>query len=83
MQIRDFGSALFQNSLRNPHFPNFSAYFEAFCGIRIPQFAFRNPQFPQLIKRRQVRNAGFRVETAAHPFDENFHAVPGGDEPGH
>ena len=31
----------------------------------------------------QVRNACFRVETAAHPFDENFHAVPGRDEPGY
>jgi hypothetical protein len=29
----------------------------------------------------QIRNPGFGVETAAHPFDENFDAVPGRDKP--
>src|SRR5260370_8746825 len=32
-------------------------------------------------ERHQVRNACFRAEAAAHPFDQNFDAVPGGDEP--
>src|SRR3974377_697405 len=29
---------------------------------------------------RQISNAGFRTETAAHPFDQNLNAVSCGDQ---
>src|SRR5260221_6675144 len=51
------------------------------CGftLRIPHSAISWPRFGQ---RRQVSNGGFGEQAATHPFNENFHAVPGGNEAG-
>src|ERR1700736_454423 len=46
------------------------------CQVRSEVLAFTRPG-----EWRQVRNADLRAKTAAHPFDQNFDTVPGGDEP--
>ena len=38
---------------------------------------------PRPGERHKVRNAGFRVEAAAHPIDQNFHAIPSCNESGY
>jgi hypothetical protein len=43
----------------------------------------RNVLSPGPGERHQVGKGRFGAQTAAHPFDENFHAVPGCDEPGY
>jgi hypothetical protein len=42
---------------------------------------FKNSLQSRFVEWHQVRHAGFGVQTAAHPFDEKFDAIPGADEP--